>query len=341
MKILVTGGAGYIGSHTCVELLQAGHDLVVVDNLSNSKSSVVKRIENLGGRPLEFVVGDIRDTTLLTTYLNQGVESVIHFAGLKAVGESTDDPVRYYENNVAGTLSLVKAMDRADVRSIVFSSSATVYGDPAKVPITEDSPLTATNPYGWSKLMVEQILRDLAHADTRWRVALLRYFNPIGAHESGTIGEDPNGIPNNLAPYISQVAIGRLPKLRVFGNDYPTPDGTGVRDYIHVVDLALGHLAALGICERETGCHIYNLGTGHGVSVLEMKAAFEAACERDIPHEVVGRRPGDIAACWADPTRANQVLGWRAERSLAKMVEDGWRWQRQNPNGYPDEPYEI
>ena len=341
MKILVTGGAGYIGSHTCVELLQAGHDLVVVDNLSNSKSSVVKRIENLGGRPLEFVVGDIRDTTLLTTYLNQGVESVIHFAGLKAVGESTDDPVRYYENNVAGTLSLVNAMDNADVRSIVFSSSATVYGDPAQVPITEDSSLTATNPYGWSKLMVEQILRDLAHADTRWRVALLRYFNPIGAHESGTIGEDPNGIPNNLAPYISQVAIGRLPKLRVFGNDYPTPDGTGVRDYIHVVDLALGHLAALGICERETGCHIYNLGTGRGVSVLEMKAAFEATCEREIPHEIVDRRPGDIAACWADPTRANEVLGWRAERSLAKMVEDGWRWQRQNPNGYPDERHEI
>jgi UDP-glucose 4-epimerase len=337
MKILVTGGAGYIGSHTCVELLEAGHTLIVVDNLSNSKPVALDRVRELASGVLEFIEADIRQTALMTDLLrDHEVDAVIHFAGLKAVGESTSEPIAYYDNNVGGTLSLLQAMKVAGVRTIVFSSSATVYGDPASVPITEDFPLSATNPYGWSKLMVEQVLQDLYTSDPRWSVTLLRYFNPVGAHPSGRIGEDPNGIPNNLVPYISQVAIGALDHLRVFGDDYPTRDGTGVRDYIHVVDLALGHLAALRCHGSTPGVHIYNLGTGSGVSVLEMRAAFETACQRSIPYQVVDRRPGDIASCWADAGHAEEGLGWRAERSISDMTRDGWRWQSQNPSGYPD-----
>ncbi len=337
MKILVTGGAGYIGSHTCVELLEAGHEIVVVDNLSNSKAAALGRVQEIASGSISFVKADIRDTSRLTSLMvEQDVEAVIHFAGLKAVGESTEIPVDYYDNNVGGTISLVHAMNQADVRTIVFSSSATVYGDPHAVPITEDFPLSATNPYGWSKLMVEQILSDLASSDERWSVTLLRYFNPVGAHPSGLIGEDPNGIPNNLMPYISQVAIGKLERLRVFGDDYPTRDGTGVRDYIHVVDLAQGHLAALRAHSRSPGLYVYNLGTGRGVSVLEMRAAFESACGRPIPYEIVERRPGDIAECWADPSRAERALSWSARRGLDEMTCDGWRWQSQNPDGYPD-----
>jgi len=337
MKILVTGGAGYIGSHTCVELLEAGHDIVVVDNLSNSKPVAMDRVGELASRSLTFVEGDIRDGALLTRLMTaHTIDAVIHFAGLKAVGESTTVPVHYYDNNVGGTITLIQAMKSAGVKTMVFSSSATVYGDPHTVPILEDFPVKATNPYGWSKLMIEQILTDLQAANPDWSVTLLRYFNPVGAHTSGRIGEDPNGIPNNLMPYISQVAIGKLDRLRVFGNDYPTPDGTGVRDYIHVVDLALGHVAALDRHGRDPGTHVYNLGTGHGVSVLEMRAAFERASGREIPYEIVGRRPGDIAECWADPSRAADALDWTATRTLDDMTRDGWRWQSQNPDGYPD-----
>ncbi|MBV72416.1 MAG: UDP-glucose 4-epimerase GalE [Myxococcales bacterium] len=336
MKILITGGAGYIGSHTCVELLNAGHELVVLDNLSNSKHAAIHRIRELAAGPLEFVKGDIRDTSLVSNLLSQQCQAVIHFAGLKAVGESTQIPADYYETNVSGTLSLARAMDATGVKTIVFSSSATVYGDPSTVPITEDFPLSATNPYGWSKLMVEQILSDLAQADPKLSVTLLRYFNPVGAHPSGRIGEDPNGIPNNLMPYISQVAIGKLPELSVFGNDYPTRDGTGIRDYIHVVDLSLGHLAALNAHHDQAGRYVYNLGTGHGVSVLEMRNAFAKASEREIPYRFAPRRPGDIAACWADPSLANGALNWRAERGLLDMVSDAWKWQSMNPQGYPD-----
>jgi len=337
MQILVTGGAGYIGSHTCVELLEAGHDVVVVDNLSNSNAISLARVETLTQCRAPLEVADIRDRDALNrVFAANRFDAVIHFAGLKAVGESTAKPTTYYDNNVAGTLVLLEVMAAHDVRSLVFSSSATVYGDPATVPITEDFPLTATNPYGWSKLMIEQILRDVQAADSRWSVTLLRYFNPVGAHGSGTIGEDPNGIPNNLLPYISQVAIGKRPYLSVFGDDYPTPDGTGVRDYIHVVDLAKGHLAALDTHGNEAGVHTYNLGTGQGVSVLEMVAAFEKACGRPLSYQIAPRRPGDIAECYADPSAAQKGLGWRATHSLQDAVADAWRWQSQNPEGFPD-----
>ena len=333
---LVTGGAGYIGSHTCVELLAAGVDVVVVDDLSNASIEAVRRIEVLGGRPLAgFVKGDVRDRALLgRIFAQHAVEAVVHFAAKKAVGESVSQPLTYYDNNLQGLIAVLQAMDAAGCRRMVFSSSATVYGDPASVPIVEDFPTTATNPYGWTKLMGEQILSDLAASDARWNVVLLRYFNPVGAHASGQIGEDPDGLPNNLLPYVSQVAVGRLARLRVFGNDYPTPDGTGVRDYIHVVDLALGHLRALERIGDLAGVTTLNLGTGRGCSVLEMVRAFEAASGRAVPYDIVERRPGDIAACWADPSRATQMLGWRAERDLRAMCEDAWRWQSLNPNGY-------
>ena len=337
MKLLVTGGAGYIGSHTCVELLNVGHALVIVDNLSNSKPVVLERIRELATGDFEFARVDIRDTEALNEIFAQHqFDGVIHFAGLKALGESTQIPIEYYENNVGGTLSLLRAMEAHDVRNLVFSSSATVYGDPAELPITESFPLSATNPYGWSKLMIEQILMDLQNSDPRWSITLLRYFNPVGSHSSGRIGEDPSGIPNNLMPYISQVAVGKLSTLKVFGDDYPTRDGTGIRDYIHVVDLALGHLAALDRHTGDPGCHVYNLGTGQGISVLEMRAAFERVSGRSIPFEIADRRAGDIAECWADPSLAAAVLNWRAERSLDDMVRDGWRWQAQNPLGYVD-----
>jgi UDP-glucose 4-epimerase len=333
---LVTGGAGYIGSHTCVELLAAGVDVVVVDDLSNASIEAVRRIEVLGGRPLAgFVKGDVRDRALLgRIFAQHAVEAVVHFAAKKAVGESVSQPLTYYDNNLQGLIAVLQAMDAAGCRRMVFSSSATVYGDPASVPIDEDFPTTATNPYGWTKLMGEQILRDLAASDARWNVVLLRYFNPVGAHASGQIGEDPDGLPNNLLPYVSQVAVGRLARLRVFGNDYPTPDGTGVRDYIHVVDLALGHLRALERIGDLPGVTTLNLGTGRGYSVLEMVRAFEAASGRAVPYDIVARRPGDIAACWADPSRATRMLGWRAERDLRAMCEDAWRWQSLNPTGY-------
>ncbi len=333
---LITGGAGYIGSHTCVELLSAGHDVVVIDDLSNSSPEALRRVEALGGRPLAgFIQADVRDREVLSGIFSRyPVQAVIHFAAKKAVGESVVMPRAYYDNNLNGLLSLLATMDDAGVRRLVFSSSATVYGDPASVPIDEGFPTTATNPYGRTKLMGEEILRDVGAADPRWNVALLRYFNPVGAHCSGRIGEDPGGLPNNLMPYVSQVAVGRLECLNVFGGDYPTPDGTGVRDYIHVVDLALGHLRALERIEVLRGVNTFNLGTGRGFSVLEVVKAFEAACGRSIPYQIVARRPGDVAACWADASRAAQVLGWRAELDLAAMCADAWRWQRLNPRGY-------
>lgn len=333
---LVTGGAGYIGSHTCVELLTAGQDVVVVDDLSNASPEALRRIEELGGRSLRaFVHGDVRNAELLAqVFATHEIDAVIHFAASKAVAESVAQPLAYYNNNLGGLITLLQAMQVAGCRRMVFSSSATVYGDPARVPIDEGFPTTATNPYGWTKLMGEQILRDVAVSDERWKVILLRYFNPVGAHASGRIGEDPDGLPNNLMPYVSQVAVGKLTKLRVFGDDYPTPDGTGVRDYIHVVDLALGHLKALERIDALPGVTTLNLGTGRGYSVLEMVRAFEAACGRSVPFEVVARRAGDIAACWADPALAQQILGWRAERDLVTMCADAWRWQSQNPQGY-------
>lgn len=335
MTVLVTGGAGYIGSHTCIELIQAGHDILVLDNLANSSPESLRRVEAIVDKPIPFVEGDIRDAALLDRLFREHtIESVIHFAGLKAVGESTEIPLDYYENNVWGTVNLLQVMKRHDVTNIVFSSSATVYGDPHTVPIKEDFPLRATNPYGRSKLMIEDILRDLAQSDDRWQVALLRYFNPVGAHESGTIGEDPNGRPNNLMPFITQVAIGKLPELNVFGSDYDTPDGTGVRDYIHVVDLAKGHVKAIGKLESKPGCVAYNLGTGIGYSVLQMVKAFEEASGREVPYKLVARRPGDIACCYADPAFAERELGWKAEKGLKEMVEDSWRWQSLNPKGY-------
>lgn len=335
MNILVTGGAGYIGSHTCVQLLQAGLRPVILDNLGNSKPEVLARIARLCGQQPAFVQGDVRDRVLLDRVLREhAVEAVVHFAGLKAVGESVAQPLAYYDNNVQGTLALLAAMGAAGVRSLVFSSSATVYGDAQAMPLHEDAPLAATNPYGRTKLMVEQILADLAAADPAWSLTALRYFNPVGAHESGLIGEDPQGVPNNLMPYIAQVAVGRRAALRVFGRDYPTPDGTGVRDYIHVVDLADGHLAALNHAHGRPGLHVFNLGTGRGHSVLEMLAAFGRACGRELPHEFAPRRPGDVAACWADPARAERALGWRARRSLDQMCADTWRWQSMNPQGY-------
>ncbi|HDL64754.1 MAG TPA: UDP-glucose 4-epimerase GalE [Proteobacteria bacterium] len=335
MKILVTGGAGYIGSHTCLELLQAGHEIVVVDNLSNSKEESLKRIQEISGKNLEFHQVDLLDREALDrVFASSDIGAVIHFAGLKAVGESVIIPLRYYHNNITGTLILCEVMGKYGVKNLVFSSSATVYGDPATVPITEDFPLGATNPYGRTKLMIEEILRDWQIADSSLNIALLRYFNPIGAHKSGRIGEDPHGIPNNLIPFISQVAVGKLPQLRVFGNDYPTPDGTGVRDYIHVVDLAIGHLKALEKLAANPGLVIYNLGTGRGYSVLEMAAAFEKACGKKIPYELVARRPGDIAECYANPALANRELGWSADREIEEMCADSWRWQSGNPNGY-------
>ncbi len=335
MRILVTGGAGYIGSHTCLELLQAGYEVVAVDNLSNSKEESLRRVQALAGRALTFHRVDLLDRPALdAVFAAAPIDAVIHFAGLKAVGESVTVPLRYYHNNLTGTLLLCEAMRAHGVRTIVFSSSATVYGDPATVPITEDFSLSATNPYGRSKLMIEEILRDLHVSDASWNIALLRYFNPVGAHVSGRIGEDPQGLPNNLMPYVAQVAVGKLPELRVFGNDYPTPDGTGVRDYIHVVDLAAGHLRALDKLVGNPGIVTYNLGTGRGYSVLEVVAAFEQASGRRVPYQIVGRRPGDIAACYADPTRAQAELDWTAVRGLAEMCADTWRWQSANPLGY-------
>lgn len=332
--ILVTGGAGYIGSHTCLQLLAAGHELVVLDNLSNSQPEALQRVQKLTGRQLQLVEGDIRDETILDAVFRYPISAVIHFAGLKAVGESVAEPLRYYDNNVAGTLSLLKAMKKHGCKTLVFSSSATVYGDPASVPIREHFPLSATNPYGRSKLMIEDMLRDLAHAEPDWRIAILRYFNPVGAHDSGQIGENPNGIPNNLMPFITQVAVGKRAQLSVFGNDYATHDGTGVRDYIHVVDLARGHLCALDKLQQQAGLLTVNLGTGQGYSVLDMVKAFEQASGRTIAYTITPRRPGDVAACYADPAQAEQLLGWRAEKTLADMCADSWRWQNQNPDGY-------
>ncbi len=327
--ILVTGGLGYIGSHTAVELLAAGHDVFIVDNLSNSKASVLDRIAAIAGRRPGFARADIRDRAALgELFAARRIDAVIHFAGLKAVGESVARPLAYYDNNVGGSLALFETMAEAGVRRLVFSSSATVYGDPQSVPIREDFPLSATNPYGRSKLIVEEVLRDLARAAPDWRIALLRYFNPVGAHASGLIGEDPSGIPNNLMPYIAQVAVGRLAQLSIYGSDYPTPDGTGVRDYIHVVDLALGHLAALAALQRDDGVLTVNLGTGRGYSVLEMVRAFAAASGRAVPHVFAARRPGDIAQCYADPALARQRLGWQARRGIDEMCADPWRWQQ-------------
>jgi len=335
MRILVTGGAGYIGSHTCVELLQAGYEVVVVDNLSNSKEEAIRRVESIAGRQVEFHPVDLLDEAALDEVFHRGpVDAVIHFAGLKAVGESVAQPLRYYHNNVTGTLVLLKVMGAHGVKDVVFSSSCTVYGDPHKVPITEDFPLSATNPYGRTKLIIEDMLCDLYAADPSWNIALLRYFNPVGAHPSGRIGEDPNGIPNNLLPYIAQVAVGRLRQLSIFGGDYPTPDGTGVRDYIHVVDLAIGHLRALEVLRGKPGVVTYNLGTGRGYSVLEVVAAFARASGRVIPYQIVARRPGDVALTYADPSKANRELGWSATRGLYEMRTDVWRWQANNPNGY-------
>jgi UDP-glucose 4-epimerase len=334
-KLLVTGGAGYIGSHTCVELLQAGREVVVVDNLCNSRREVLGRIERITGRTVVFYECDVRDAAALREiFRTHRIDAVLHFAGLKAVGESVERPLDYYDDNVGGTLTLCAAMAQAGVRRLVFSSSATVYGDPDAVPVREDHPLRPTNPYGRSKAMIESILHDLWRADPAWRIALLRYFNPVGAHESGLIGEDPAGVPNNLMPYIAQVAIGRREALNVFGNDYPTPDGTGVRDYIHVVDLARGHLAALDRLEASGEVLVVNLGTGRGYSVLEMVAAFRRASGREIPYRIVERRPGDIATCYADPSLAARLLGWRAERGIDEMCRDTWRWQSLNPHGY-------
>jgi UDP-glucose 4-epimerase len=337
MKILVTGGAGYIGSHTCVELLDAGYDVVVVDNLANSKPAVLQRVEELAGEPLSFHRVDLRDKSALDAVFRQeSVEAVIHFAGLKAVGESVRVPLHYYQNNIVGSLHLCEVMQAHDVKNLVFSSSATVYGDPQSVPIKEDFPRFATNPYGRSKLMLEDIFRDLYAADGTWNIALLRYFNPVGAHPSGRIGEDPYGIPNNLMPYITQVAVGKLPKLSVFGGDYPTPDGTGVRDYIHVVDLARGHLKALQQLSSNAGIMAYNLGTGQGYSVLEVIAAFEDACGKTIPYDIVERRPGDAAVCYADASKAKAELDWVALHDIAAMCADAWCWQSNNPHGYAD-----
>ena len=335
MKLLVTGATGYIGSHAVLELLDAGHEVVGVDNLSNSSRESLWRVEALTGRTVPFVEADIRGRAAMEDVLRNDIHAVMHFAGLKSVGESTERPVAYYENNVAGTLSLLQAMEAADVRRMIFSSSATVYGDPEAVPIPETAPVgQPSNPYGYSKLMIEQILCDLAAADSRWSVALLRYFNPVGAHSSGRIGEDPQGIPNNLVPYISQVAVGRRDALSIFGDDYPTPDGTGVRDYIHVVDLARGHVRALEYLSQHDGCHVWNLGTGRGYSVREAVAAFEKASGQPIPVQVAPRRAGDIAECYADPTLAREQLDWQAEHGLEAMMRDAWHWQRQNPQGY-------
>ena len=343
MNILVTGGAGYIGSHTTLALLQAGHGVVVLDNLCNSSPESLNRVAQLAGRAPAFFRGDVRDAGLVRQLLQEHcIEAVLHFAGLKAVGESMQQPLRYYDNIVCGSVALCQAMADAGVFRLVFSSSATVYGSPLRMPIDEATPTgQPTNPYGRSKLMVEDMLRDLAQADARWRMAVLRYFNPVGAHPSGLMGEDPHGIPNNLLPYISQVAVGRLRELAIFGNDYPTPDGTGVRDYIHVADLAEGHLKALNALDAHAGWNVWNLGTGQGYSVLEIVRAFEQASGRAVPYSIAPRRPGDIATCYADPTNAERELGWRATRGLAEMMEDAWRWQSMNPSGYPAAPVDA
>ncbi len=335
MKVLVTGGAGYIGSHTCVQLLEAGYDIVVLDNLSNSSEESLNRVRKITGRDFKFYEADLLDCEATdAVFAENDIDAVIHFAGLKAVGESVSIPLRYYHNNITGTLNLLDIMSKHNVKRIVFSSSATVYGDPHTVPIKEDFPLSCTNPYGRTKLMIEEILRDLYVSDKEWNIAILRYFNPVGAHESGLIGEDPNGIPNNLVPYISQVAVGKLSCLSVFGDDYDTPDGTGVRDYIHVVDLANGHLKALEKISASVGVVTYNLGTGTGYSVLDMVRAFGKACGHDVNYKIAPRRPGDIGACFADPEKAERELGFRAEKNLDDMCRDTWRWQSQNPNGY-------
>ena len=335
-SILVTGGAGYIGSHTTLALLEAGHDVIVLDNLANSSLESLRRVERICGKAATFIQGDIRDRELLDSiFARHSIQAVLHFAGLKAVGESVQKPLDYYENNVSGSVVLFQAMAAAGVFNLVFSSSATVYGEPKQMPISEECPTgIPTNPYGRSKLMVEEVLRDLAFSESRWSIALLRYFNPVGAHASGLIGEDPNGIPNNLLPYISQVAVGKLQQLSVYGDDYPTVDGTGVRDYIHVVDLANGHLKALDAIATSQGVHTWNLGTGQGYSVLQMVSAFEQAAGVAVPYAVVARRSGDIAECWADPAKAAQELGWKAEHSLDDMMRDTWRWQQSNPNGF-------
>ena len=333
--ILITGGAGYIGSHTLVELLRSGFKLVVIDNLSNSKHEALRRVQRISGKSVAFYQVDVRDRAgLQKVFREHAIAAVIHFAGLKAVGESVAKPLEYYDNNVTGSLVLFEVMVAANVKTLVFSSSATVYGDPASVPIREDFPLSATNPYGRSKLMIEEMLRDLYRADETWRIALLRYFNPVGAHASGLIGEDPNGIPNNLMPIVARVAVGRLPSLSVYGNDYPTKDGTGVRDYIHVVDLALGHLKALNALQQRGGLMTVNLGTGNGYSVLDVVRAFEAASGKRVAYKIAPRRAGDIAACYADPSLAAQLLGWRAERGIDEMCADAWRWQSNNPRGF-------
>ncbi len=335
MSILVTGGAGYIGSHTCLELLNVGFDVVVLDNLSNSKMESLKRVEKLAGRSLSFIQGDVRDHACLRELFSQhDVSAVIHFAGHKAVGESVRKPLSYYDNNISGSIALAEVMAEFGVKRIVFSSSATVYDAPGDTQISEDFPLGPINPYGRSKLMVEKIYRDLSESDDQWKIAILRYFNPVGAHESGMIGEDPNGIPNNLMPYISQVAVGRLAELSVFGSDYPTPDGTGVRDYIHVVDLAQGHLAALQALDNCSGLITVNLGTGKGCSVLELIRAFESASGKAVPYRIVERRPGDVATCYANPKLAESLLNWRAKLDINAMCCDGWRWQSKNPQGY-------
>jgi len=332
--ILVTGGAGYIGSHTCVELLNAGQDVVVFDNFSNSHPESLKRVESITGRKVQLVEGDIRDQAALEDALRRfGCTAVIHFAGLKAVGESVEKPLDYYDNNVIGTHRLLQAMGNCGVKTLVFSSSATVYGEPQRLPLTEDHPLSATNPYGRTKLVIEDMLRDLYCSDPSWQIGILRYFNPVGAHASGLIGEDPQGIPNNLMPFVAQVAVGRREQLKVWGDDYPTPDGTGVRDYIHVVDLAIGHLKALARL-HEAQCFEVNLGTGAGYSVLDVVKAFEQASGRPVPYELAPRRPGDVAACYADPALAAELLGWRAERGIDTMCVDAWRWQSGNPNGF-------
>lgn len=336
-KILVTGGAGYIGSHACVELLNRGYDIVVIDNLANSSKESLKRIKKITGKDFPFYEADIRDREAVRrVFAENEIEWVMHFAGLKAVGESVEKPLLYYENNVYGSLILFEVMQEAGVKNIVFSSSATVYGDPERLPLDEECRLGPTNPYGETKLVIENILKSQYTTDPQWRIVILRYFNPVGAHDSGLIGEDPRGIPNNLAPYIARVAAGKLERINVFGDDYPTPDGTGIRDYIHVVDLALGHVAVI---EKITvpGVHVYNLGTGTGYSVLEVIRAFEKACGKKLPYAITGRRPGDIASCYADPGKAEKELGWKAERGLDEMCASLWNFQKQNPNGYLQE----
>ena len=336
MNILVTGGAGYIGSHTCVELLNAGYDVVIIDNLYNSNQKAVDRIEEITGKKVKFYPDDMMDRAAVKRVFDENkIDAVIHFAGLKAVGESVHKPIEYYRTNIGSTLNLTDEMRAHGCKNIIFSSSATVYGDPAEIPITENCPKgTCTNPYGWTKWMQEQILTDIHTADPEWNVILLRYFNPIGAHKSGLIGEDPKGIPNNLLPYVAQVAIGKLPEINVFGNDYDTPDGTGVRDYIHVVDLARGHVKAIERFAKKDGVFICNLGTGHGYSVLDVIHAFEKACGKKLPYVIRERRPGDIATCYSSPAKAEKELGWTAEFDLEDMCRDSWNWQQKNPNGY-------